>query len=284
MTHTVWLGLRMTHPDDWEPSRLDLDPQHGRCVLVDRYEQRMDVHWRPSKAAPDVRRIMEHHRKAHVQRDTQDLAGLPGWEGFIRKEGQRTLVQAGRWFDSVRRMVELVISWPQGHDRALERRILRGIEPDPAIEGRRLWQALGLSVAVGPGVPMKSYTAQPGKVEFIFQPRGGQLAAARLSLAGGWLKRPLPDWLARRATGHKLDRADECEINGHAGAERLVYGFAGAGAMLGRRRWRLERAWVCPTCDRLFVTTWVASAGQPKPMPDVRVGCCRPLSEPTEGE
>ncbi len=281
MVQTVWLGMCITHPSDWTPAQLGLDSAHGQCVLVDRTDERLDVHWRPSKATPDMQRMFAQYAKSVRKAQLEALVDAGGWEGFVRRDGRRPVTQAGKYFDTENRLVEVVLVWPGPRDKALERKLLAGLTAEPPSAKRRLWQALGLSVSVPTGLAMKKYMAQPGKVTFEFAADKGKLSVSRVALVDQWLTGPLGDWLSER-TDESSRRSDGgvCTVNGHNGCDLLSStGGAGLRRLVGHRRWRYEKAWICPRDERLYLIEWSHQGPEPPPAPEVEVGCCRPLRE-----
>jgi len=282
MVQTVWLGMCITHPSDWEPVQLGLDAAHGQCILVDRTSQRLDVHWRPSKAAPDLQRMFAQYSKSVRKAQLEVLVGAGGWEGFVRRDGAHPVTQAGKYFSlPAGRVVEAVIVWPGPRDKALERKLLAGLAPDPPSAERRIWQALGLSVSVPTALSMKKYVAQPGQIRFDFVGEGGLLSVSRVALVDQWLTGPLDDWLDER-TGEGSRRSDGgvCTVNAHPGSD-LLSSTPGKGfrRLAGHRRWRYQKAWLCPQNERLHLIEWSHRGADPRPAPEVEIGCCRALRE-----
>ena len=241
----------------------------------------MDVRWRPSKVAPDLPRMIAHHRHKASKGAPEDLRAGDGWEGFVRREDQQTLTQAAKYFEPARRLVELVIVWPQARDKALERQLLAGVSPEPLADGRRVWQALGLSVRPPADSALSDYKADPGHVRFDFNVPGGTVSVSRLGLVDRWLTQPLAEWLAGSAGAvARRDCAGVTSVNGHPAEELLTSRRAASWRMLiGRRAWELQRAWVCPACQRAFVVRWRCTSRRPVEAPGVDVGCCAPLAE-----
>lgn len=240
----------------------------------------MDIQWRPSKAVPDLEKMFAHYRRTVGKSKTEDFAPFGGWEGFIRKEDDRTVTQVGRYFEASHRLVELAIVWPGPRDKALERKLLTGIGPHEQDSDRRTWQALGLAVAVPRGLPMKGYLAQPGRIRFDFLGKLGRLSVSRVAMVDYWLKQPVADWLAEQAPPDaRLDHGQECIINGHQGQELLTSQRGrGLDLLLGRRRWEYRRAWICPRSERFYLLEWMYTGRQSLSAPEVTIGCCGPLS------
>lgn len=282
MAHTVWLGLRLLHPAEWEPAQLTTDRAHGQCTLVDPYHQRLDVHWRPSRATPDLEKMFRKYRSAAGKAVEEELAGASNWTGFVARKGGQTVTRAGRYFDKEKVLVELAATWPTARDKTLERRVLSGLRPrregDPL-----LTQAMGLSVQTPDGFRQSGFSGLAGHVRFDFSGGGGRLLVSRLSLVGGWLNKPLDEWMRHEARRSRCEDARDERVNGHE-AYRLMTSQRSLDwrLPLGHREWREDLAWICPTCERLYSLRWVRPGRRRHEIPAVTVGCCEPLSQPEQ--
>lgn len=280
MVQTVWLGMALTHPAEWEPARLSLNPLKAGCTLVDRYGQRLSAEWRPIRATPDVPRIFRQYRRRAAGDFVEELGRLDDWQGHVRRDGDVLLTHAGRYFAGPPRLVEVVIPWRGPRDRALERKLLQGLAPIDPASPQRIWQALGLSVSVLKGSTMWQYVAQPGLVRFDFRSRDGHLSVERVGVVEQWLTMPLSQYLEGRAPQERQESAGAVTVNGHDGCEVLTSAASPLGRLLGRRHWRRQTAWICPADGRLYHVNWSHSGRQPRAVPEVEVGCCGPLVSP----
>ena len=116
LAETVWRGMRMGHPGDWEPIRLSLPGTRHRCIFADRRHQRMEVLWRPLTHVPKLEVMLEKYRARYDKKDClQELGTVPPeWLELKRKGPDGMIVHAGRFFRDRRRLVEVTLVWPAG--------------------------------------------------------------------------------------------------------------------------------------------------------------------------
>ena len=274
-----WRGLRLWHPADWEPATLSGPKESARCILVDRRVQRLQADWQTLRRPPDLKAMFEGLRHRRPEAPTVDLAGVPGWAGLVRKESDKTIVLAGRYFADAACLVQAVLSWPGKRDPRIERTVLGSVAPLPQGQTQP-WQALGIVAEVPEGFELQRASSRVGHVAWEFgRPGRGSagLSLERIAMLGEWLKVPVGEWLAGQVpAGFKRLRQLRVPCAGHQGEEVHSQRGSALTGVAGRRVYRLDRAWVCPTDERLYrLAYWQRSAGELEMPSSLRLYCCR---------
>lgn len=275
----------MTHPSQWELCRASGPGQEGMVVFADRRYQRLDVRWRPVKYVPNTERMLERRRRCKNEEEVevQRLCDAPaGWDGLVRETADGVVMHAARFFREMRWAVEVTIIWPDGRDVELERTILEEIDaPDPHAE-MRLWQAMGMSVAIDGRYDLSSSSSRVGRVcwEFITNDRNvPTLSLERLAMVEYWLDGSLQDWLVDELpTGFSAVRYEAVNYNGHRGQQLISHAAAGIFSRLrGFRQVRLDLAWLCPAEGRVYhLGSHHCSRDEEISLPSLlEIGCCK---------
>lgn len=278
-THTCWRGIRFSHPAEWEPAILSGPKEPGRCTLVDRRFQRMQLHWEILKQPPDLRAMYGQLRRSHSEHPVAGLTGVAGWTGLVRKEPQGHVVHAGRYFQDSSCLVQAVFVSPGGRDSELERNVLQSIAPQAASDPA-LWQALGLTVHVPAAFELTSAKHLVGRVEWEFR-RSARPAAVltveRMGMLGFWLKQTLGEWLAaEQPKGFRIVRESPVSCGGHDGYEVVSWRAGVLAGLVGRGEHRLDRAWRCPGQARVYRLACQRRAPGEIDWPaGLEVHCCR---------
>jgi hypothetical protein len=278
---TCWRGLQLSHPADWEAGFLSGLGKPRRCVFVDRRFQRLEVQWRRVPRQPDLRQMYQRVGKSYRDHPSSPLAGVPDWEGIVRREDKGSVVHAGRYFDASRWLVQVVLTWPGRRDRRVERAVLASIAPQEASEAVR-WRALGLSAALPSAYELTTCNTQVGRVSWEFRRSGRRpvgLILERIAMGRYWLKEPLGDWLRTQLpAGFKVRREVPAGWAGHRGAaarsrrSNLLRGLLGLGVN------RVDLAWSCPSAQRVYrLGVWQRTAGEIDWPAPLSVNCCRDL-------
>jgi len=284
LAETIWRGMRMGHPDDWEAIRLSPPGPRHRCIFADRRHQRMEVLWRPLTHVPKLEAMLEKYRARYDKKDRlQKLDAAPAeWLGLKMKGPDGTIVHAGRFFRDQRRLVEVTLLWPKGRSVGLENAILNALAPAAPAGGVVTWQANGISARVPEAFTLRTSSAKVGRVRWDFDTpgkKGDQLTIERLAMPDAWLQGALRDWLLEEVPDkHRVVRQGLRTVESHR-REELV-SSAGAGklkALRGIKRVRLDAAWVCSGEDRLYhVALTRVSRDEDLSLPDgLLVRCCR---------
>lgn len=284
LAETVWRGMRMGHPGDWEAIRLSSPGARHRCIFADRRHQRMEVLWRPLTHVPKLELMLEKYRARYDKKDRlEKLDTAPEeWLGLKRKGPDGTIVHAGRFFRDERRLVEVTLVWPKGRSVALENAVLTALAPVAAAGGVTTWQANGISADVPEAFTLRTSSAKVGRVRWDFDTagkKGPELTIERLAMPGAWLQEALRDWLLEEVPDkHRVVRQGLETVQSHR-REELV-SSAGAGklkALRGIKRVRLDVAWVCPGEDRLYhVALTRVGRDEDLSLPEgLVVRCCR---------
>ncbi len=276
---TCWRGLRLLHPVDWEPAALSGPKEPAKCILVDRRVERLEMTWKIIPRPPDLQRMYERRGRSERDVPTASLSGVPGWSGLVRKAQAKTTVVAGRYFRDSHCLVQVVLFWQDRRDHDLERSVLTSIRP-LSEDGARIWQAAGLKVQVPEPFELASASTRVGCVAWEFASKGrGEpgLSVARLAMPEHWLKGPLREWLGQELPkGFKALRDIRVSQGPHAADEVRSHGGSVLGKIVGRGTYRVDRAWLCETEQRVYrMSYWQKARGEVQFPADLTVHCCR---------
>jgi len=284
-----WQGIQFDHPADWELTRFSGPGEPGRCLLADRYFQRLDVRWQVLNFAPRLELLIEKYRK----NDTEDSRSVPleggpaPWQGLLRRTPKGSFIQAARMCPQQRLLVEATIVWPETRQVELERAILASIAvmpPGPT----QLWQAMGLSATIPGDYQLRGVSAKVGRIRWEFvagKKTLPRIAVERIALPEYWLKGPLRDWVAEELPPrHEPQRQELALWGNHRGQQLISRASAGTLAWLrGRRRIRLDMAWQCELENRVYHLEFEKiSTDSDVVLPELlAVHCCRqgPVSD-----
>lgn len=285
---TVWRGMRMATPADWEIAQVSGPKDDGRCIFVDRHNTRLDIRWRTVDQEPNLDVMLE----AHLQ-DASDeeqghcvQMGSPDWRGVETAVEHGVVVHAGRYFPERRWLAEATIVWPHGRDRDAEQDLLAGLAPEQLDEKTIRWQAMGLRMRMPVDQVWQKCSASVGRVRWDFTCGKGaaatKVSVERLAMPEYWLTGSLATWLRRDLpkSARKVSSA-KTTVNGHT-ASTLVseYTSKRRGALpVMRKRLRFDVAWLCPVEDRLYRVSHTSPArragklGLPN---GLSIDCCQP--------
>jgi len=285
---TCWRGLRLLHPSDWEPASLPGPKEPAGAAFVDRRFQRLQLHWETLHRPPDLDRMYERRRRSDRDRPTAELKGLKNWKGMVRTEPRKIVVQAGRYFQKDACLVQATMIWPGGaRDRGLERTIFGSVAMLPK-GPTGVWQALGITAVVPSEFELSDVSNMVGHTRWEFRRSGRSrsgLSIERLAMPSQWLDRAIGEWLAEQIPSDmKVLREMRAHTGGHAGTDVHSRRRGIVPVMTGRGIHRLDRAWVCPTEQRVYRTAyWRRAVGEVEFPPELEVSCCRgpaPVVEP----
>ena len=176
---TIWMGMRMLTPADWEILRHGLGREKGRLVFVDRRRQRLQVSW-ARMDRPDLSRAMSDYQ--HLDRQQEEIrhfhaiGDLHDWTGFHR----RGLTRLARWDADRRLTIEMAIAWPGQRDAAVESAIAEefsiGLPPPPRELAKdekppahpSRWRAFGLDATAPAGWTLSGADVRPADTTFRF--------------------------------------------------------------------------------------------------------------------
>jgi len=254
-----------------------------RCSFTDRYHQRVDMRWRKLRYAPNLGKMLERHQEKEQKEKTVELAGQPeGWKGALRKVEGGWVVNAGRFFEGPKLLVEMIIVWPGARDQRLENSILRSVRPLDIADGMRCWQAMGMKVHMGAEYDIIEYKVEPGRTEWVFgreKKRGARVAVERIAMPGYWLKGTIKDWLRSKAEGWKMLDEWQGEVSGHeaAGLKAYSQGLL-VDSLLLKKRVKSEVAWLCDKEQRVYRISCTATQRSKKDVAvpeNIEVLCCQ---------
>jgi hypothetical protein len=288
LTTTCWRGLTISHPADWEISLASGVDEPNRCVFSDRRGERLDVRWRPLKAVPDLKHMIERYReKAPKGREDVRLLlleDLPGpWSGIMQTSRDGRVVHVGRFFAHQRQLVEITLAWPEKRDTNLEAAVLEAIRPGDLTGSTRHWRAMGMDITVPRDYELVTHTSKIGKAHWIFEQggRGGAtLTFDRYAMTETWLRAQVRDWAEHEISSGRVVSRTTKQINGHNADLLLSRGWHGTlAALRGIRMLRLDLAWKCPTDTRLYhLILRRPERGENLDLPEgLAVRCCQPV-------
>ncbi len=283
---TIWRGMQVCHPAEWELSTASVFGEDGRCGFSDRAYERLDVRWRPLKYVPDIETmVMKHRQRLEKETELSNLTQAPPeWRGLMRKAPQgATIIHAGRFFQTQRLMVEAMLVWPQQRDADAEHAILESITPRAIQDGRHTWQAMGIEMTAPGDYDLYESNAEVGRVKWVFRREAMKepsFTVQRIAMPEYWLKGSLADWLGRQLPADQTI-VEQGPVNccGHTGEQLLSRGVIGKFASLrGRRRLRHDWAWQCPIERRVYHVTFVQEGRDEElDLPEAfAIRCCRP--------
>lgn len=260
MNNVIWRNFRLRIPDDWEILLYSKNPKEGRCAFADRYQYRLELHWREVPGAPDFERMLADYSSRLKKDDkAEDVQAVhfEKWQGIAATVKEMSTSRFGRYFAEEGCLVELVFLWATGRERTLERNILVTLTMEPIRDGCRRWQAFGMQMRVTAELPLAECVVQPGLARLLFHRAKApqrEERFERLGLVSQWLKAPVDEWLRKRTPGEVRVTAESCSVvDGHTeyrlDGSRLAIGLP---RLLGRRVPYRATAWICPVDDRLY--------------------------------
>ena len=288
---TIWRGVEIRHPADWELAVASPAGKEGQCVFTDRTWQRFDVTWQRLPSIPSMDLLLEKFRSEHLKRvgkgaeaDLVALSSAPsGWQGFRQTTEQGTITRAMRYDEATTTLLEASVLWPAGRDRRLENELLSEIRLHQPDSPTWRWRAMGLDVELASHFELRVNTPQAGKIhwEFEAQPSGDQtLLVERISVPEIWLKGSLAEWLPKQTPYRSIVLNQRAiTVNGHRGQEILSRSPVGRfGSWRGLYHVRLEQAWVCEGENRLYrLGLAQTSRDENLSLPEsFRIHCCQP--------
>ena len=266
-TKTVWQHVAWESPPDWEILRYSSDEKSGGCVMVDRYEERLQVIWNRPVRSMDLERLVSDQRSRQQELENVELSDLElptGWGGYFA-EGEQCpagLTRAARWFSQDETLIEINLAWTddQKRNESIEHRILESVSVDTRSPLAR-WKAFGIDLLLPREFKVGKSRVEPGKNELRFETEKSRqiFEVRRLGLPNLWLKEPLREWLHRIPVSQRFQVSNELppEHIASQGIEwmttsRRKEGFA---SLSGTRHWRRDAAWLCKPDNRVFHVT-----------------------------
>lgn len=287
---SVWRGLAVSHPADWEVAYAAGADERPRIAFADRRYRRLDLFYQFVDYKPNLELMLDRYRRGEdPDVETKPLADAPApWCGLLRLEPEGTVVHAGRFFEDEGCFVEAAVVWPLERDKALELEILEHIAPYNDAGPGRLWQAMGMSVRIDERYDLHRHSARVGRIIWDFAAdakRGPFLTVRRLAMPEHWLKVSLGDWLPGQVPGayREIERSPRT-VNRHRAAEVVSFERGGPLTRLRRqRRLRMDLAWLCDVEDRVYHLTYTEQSREDRPvLPDeFEVRCCKRVHVPT---
>ncbi|OGV67178.1 MAG: hypothetical protein A3K19_02295 [Lentisphaerae bacterium RIFOXYB12_FULL_65_16] len=255
----IWRHWRLNLPDDWEMLQFSRNPLRGSCAFADRYQFRLEFHWRKVDGPPDFGRMMSDYEARLKEDGMAHPARVQrgAWQGIEGHEEGVLSTRFGRHFPEAACLVEVVFLWPEKRDRSLTGTVLDSIAPEPAYaDGLRRWRAFGMDCLVSPAVELDECDVQPACVELRFcDPKHHTVERfARRGMVSEWLKLSMAEWLrvwvgrearvlSSRSVEHGQHRVESLV------AESRAPGLAGACFRYCRSE---TAAWICPQDKRLY--------------------------------
>ncbi|MHC4985171.1 MAG: hypothetical protein ACYTFO_03355, partial [Planctomycetota bacterium] len=291
LDRTIWRGIEILRPADWELSVASPAGKKGRCAFSDRYWQRLDVTWQVLNSTPKIELLLEKFRDEHLKRtDAKDedslveLVGtVGGWRGFRQHRGDTVLTRALRFDPETRLVLELAVLWPEKLDTELERDLMAGVRPTDPSGPTKHWRAMGLDVQLDRAYDLTVFKPLAGRTHWEFETAGKdqrKLYIERLATPELWLKGSLADWLPKQApAAATMLNQRAVTINEHHGQEVLTRSKVGRfGSWRGLYKVRLERAWLCEREARMYrVCLTDVTRDEAFTLPaDLAVRCCQP--------
>ncbi|HDZ20057.1 MAG TPA: PqqD family protein [Phycisphaerae bacterium] len=290
MDTTIWRGVEIHHPVDWELSVASAPGEVGRCRFTDRYWQRLEVMWRRLDSRPDPKVLLEKFRHEHLQATKVESSQLhpltdapQEWHGFVQSRPRGSLVRALRLDVENHLLFEITVLWPDRRNTTLEREILNSIAALPTDTPTRRWRAMGLDVTLEDDYDLPHCELTVGRIHWEFLPSGKGskgLMVERIAMPDVWLTGSLANWMPRQLPIYSTVLSQQARtINGHPGQELLSRSRAGRlGSVSGRHNIRLEWGWICPTEHRMYriCMTDVSRRETLELPPSLVVRCCQP--------
>lgn len=258
---TCWRGLEISHPPGWELAIASPAEQSGECVFTDRHYQRLAVKWKRVQYKPNIDLLVQKFRQKLDKVKDIDLVTLNDlpepWQGVVQTTGDGQLTRVMRIFAESQMVVEATLVWPGRRKATRERDILSAITPVPRDQEVTHWRALGFDLLLASEFELVRSNPKVGRIHWEFESERkayGPLIIERLSLAGGWLKTALRDWLIKSLpVGGKVLNQRQISVNGHPAQEIVSQiNISKLGTWMGMWRMRVDVAWHCLKEDRLY--------------------------------
>jgi hypothetical protein len=294
LNETVWRGLQIAHPWNWELALVSGPDTVGRCSFVDRTYQRMEVYFRPVQGEVDPELILSQHRQPDKNAEITDLPDPPaGYKALLRTYPDMQRTHAAKFFPGANLLAEVAILWPDARDEALETTLLNAIEPLDPNAPPFLWDAFGLCVRAGKRWILEDCKPEVGEIQWTFsQPDIKkrkrptimiQRDALPKQMVGGFPT--LREFLTSQLPlGSTVRSAEPVNHNTHQGMRLISRSRRSpAATALGLHTLRYDEGWVCDVENRFYHLTMTRSSRDEDICwpDDVTIECCRrnPITE-----
>jgi hypothetical protein len=282
---TIWRGIDVTVPGDWEVLQYSRRGEEGNLAWADRHAYRLQMLWREVPGPPDMKRMLSDCRAqleengAHSIRD----ASVSSWQG-LADAGVGGSSRLCRYFADTQLLIEVVFLWPKRRKPQIERSVLSSIQVTEPAEGEaQRWLAFGLDAQFPTNLSMTACDVLPANAKWTFS--DGERAhqswhVERLGMLDHWLKEPVPGWLQGKEPLDLVDR----EASAFSHAEHEISWVQGSVAALrfpklGKRANRYEAAaWLCPQDGRLYHASRIVPAAAAASLPSLvghTLRCCK---------
>lgn len=289
MSHTqqtVWHGLAITLPQDWELLQYSRDPDQGRLTFADRSDYRLELSWQSHPSRPSLKRMLGDYRALLAQDDAVgavEPVEAPGWKGMavypLRDSERVEETRYLRFEKELGKSLEAVFRWPDASpDRGFEEAVLETVTPCAERDGLAAWTAWGMAISVPVGWRPVDCRVQPADVQLTFAERADANPSVEFSRRGflhHWFDGDLAGWIARE-TGTVGQCSHRSRADHHAVHSRVDEAAAGIAGRLGRRQQRQLAAWVCPRDGRLYAVRAESTGRTAVARAELR--CCRDFS------
>ncbi len=278
-------GVNIRHPAEWELMQANHADQPGWCLFADRIYQRLDVRWKPVKYVPNLELLLDKYRQHKDSEAAPYRLIVPQpWQALGQDTEQGQLTHAFRFFTDSRLLFETTIIWPTGRNEQIENEILTGIDIQPPGTANKLYQAMGISMDIPAEYELTDSTATVGHIKWQFgqtSRNAPSITVERIAMPQYWLTGSIGDWQESDVT-EKTQVIDRRVINcnGHNGQQLITSKSIGpVSSLRGRRLIKLDRAWLCPSENRVYrVTIAARSTTEEISIPDgLAIRCCKPV-------
>ena len=284
----IWCHFEMEHPPSWEMLQYGTKLDAGRCKFADRYQFRLEFHWRRVDGRPDFERTLGDYRASILEQDPNAKVRTrrhQDWRGLASEPQGVQLDRYGRYFEASGRLVELVLVWPNARDDAVAKQILDSVREAPPRDRCQRWCALGLDLTVSEAMALTSCKFDPALAKMVFagpDRSGAQHTFERHGLLKHWMKGSVREWLDAREPASTVDRQHKRTARAGHDVALLQAAIKRSGPSKWFRRPFLceAAAWVCPNDGRLYATRCVGTesvAGSAGALAGRRLCCCGQL-------
>ena len=273
-----WLDMRLAVPADWEIVRHSTKGEQGRLVLIDRRAQRMQLSWLAVERPPDIAHMLEDQKSRDLEDDDtsniDNIDRVGRWRGYRALSDDRRVTRAA-WYDQTRRrLIEIVLTWPDEVDRALERELLDSFECPLEPKGESHWQAFGLDVTAPAEWDMEKVTAKVADSVFRFRRDRAEAILRRRGMTDEWFSGSVRG-LVEEELDKGVVKTEDTRHRGHPAcyseSREQVSRFR---RISGQARVRRDLVWHCPESRAVFRVTTLSRRREPVMPSAFDLRCC----------
>jgi len=238
----------------------------------------MQVSWLVVEAAPDLAYMLDDQKSRDLENDDtttiENIDRVGRWRGYRALSDDRRVSRAA-WYDQTRRrLIEIVLSWPDEVDSQLERELLSSFACPLETGGESHWRAFGLEATAPAGWEMEKVIAKVADSTFRFRRDQAEAILKRRAMTDEWFSGS-----ARGLVETELDKGvvktEDTRHRGHPACYSESREQVNRWRRIsGQVRVRRDLVWHCPQSRSLFRITTLSRRREPVMPDEFIVRCC----------